>query len=312
MSARQVTRVAASVRQKLLNLSKQREENFVLILRRFAFERLLFRLSLSEHRERFVLKGAMLFYAWGEEPLRPTLDLYLLGFGTKDEARIRDVFRALIAMETPEDDGLRFDPEGIRVEAIREGERYEGLRVTLEAELEKARIPLQVDIGFGDAITPGALDADFPSLLSFPMPRLRIYPRETVVAEKLEAVVSLGVENSRMKDFFDLWNLSRHAGYDGELLARAVRATFVRRGTPVPTELPVGLTAGFYDNDEKRIQWNAFVRKGGFREAPPSFSTLGERLREFAQPLLMAAASEAEAFASAWEPGTGWRQKGNG
>ncbi len=206
----------ASVRQRLLNLSKERGQPFDLVLVRYGIERLLYRLSCSPYAEKFLLKGAMLFVVWGEDAPRTTRDLDLLGFGPADETEVKANFVDLAGLDV-EPDGLEFLPASVAVAPIREDARYSGIRVTLEARLAQARIPLQVDIGYGDAVTPAPAEVDFPPLLDFPAPRLRAYPYYTVMAEKLEAAVLLGAANTRMKDFFDLWYLSGRFTFEGSL-----------------------------------------------------------------------------------------------
>lgn len=276
--------VAASVRARLLNLSKSRGENFDLLLNRYASERLLFRLSQSPHRERFVLKGATLFALWLGGAHRPTRDLDFLGTGEPSVEAVETTFRAIVA--TPvEEDGLVFAPENVHGQRIKEDEEYEGVRVGIRALLLNARIGLQIDVGFGDVMTPGAIETEYPTLLGQSAPRLRVYPRETVVAEKFEAMVKLGQGNSRLKDFYDVWTLSRAGDFDTALLTRAVRATFERRGTPVPAEIPLALSEGFGEDESKIMQWAAFCSKSGIENAPP-FPDVVEELRGFLWPLI--------------------------
>ena len=222
--------LAASIRQKLLNLATRRGEDFGLVLTRYGPERLLYRLSQSRHCDQFVLKGAMLFQIWSNTPHRPTRDLDLLGHGDPSPENCITVFRELCALAVP-DDGLQFPIETVTAEKIKEEQEYEGVRVRLVARMANVRIPLQVDIGFGDALTvrPGVLA--YPTLLPMPAPQIQAYLMETVIAEKLEAMVHLGMLNSRMKDFFDVWFLARTFSFDGAALADAIRATFERRGT---------------------------------------------------------------------------------
>jgi len=234
----------ASVRQRLLNLSKERKEPFDLVLVHYAIERLLYRLSRSRHAERFLLKGAMLFAVWSKGTHRPTRDVDFLGFGSKDEEELTAIFKELCRLET-EPDGLTFMPDTVAAAAIREDTAYPGTRVTFQARLENARIPLQVDIGFGDIVTPEPETISFPTLLEFPAPQLRAYPIYTVVAEKLEACVRLGEANTRMKDFFDLWFLSGKFPLDGELAKDAVIRTFARRETILPTVMPAAFNPEF-------------------------------------------------------------------
>jgi predicted nucleotidyltransferase component of viral defense system len=220
--------IAASVRARLLQLAKTRGEDFQLLLTRYANERLLYRLSKSRHASGFVLKGAALFMLWTEKPHRATRDVDLLGFGDPSPDRIRGVLHDVVETKV-DDDGLVFDASSLEIGAIREEQEYGGIRAVLIARLAAAKIRLQIDVGFGDVITPQAIDVDYPALLEFPAPHLRAYPRETVVAEKLEAIVHLGLANSRMKDFYDLMVLSRSFTFEGDVLVRAIRATFERR-----------------------------------------------------------------------------------
>jgi predicted nucleotidyltransferase component of viral defense system len=227
--------VAASVRHRLFNRAREESQEFQLVLTRYALERLIFRLSLSSYAEKFVLKGAMLFYVWNPTAgaYRPTRDLDFLMYGENSVEILETIFRKIVQTEVSPD-GLVFDPESIKAAPIREDNRYGGLRVNLMALLEKARIPLQIDIGFGDKITPGPERIVFPSLLGQETPHLSAYPKETVIAEKLEAMVSLGEANSRMKDFYDIHFLSLHYAFDGNILSQAIAATFTGRGTAIP------------------------------------------------------------------------------
>jgi len=295
--------VGASVRARLLDLARKRSEDFQLVLTRYANERLLFRLAMSRHAPRFVLKGATLFTLWTGIPHRATRDLDLLGFGDPGEQRVRDVFAEVLSLDVP-DDGVRFDLDSLAVSLIREDQTYGGVRVALIARVTEAQIRLQVDVGFGDVITPEASVVEFPPLLDFPAPRLHAYPRETVVAEKLEAMVQLGMANSRMKDFFDVAVLARIFDFDGELLTRAIRATFERRKTPLPTMTPVALTATFSEDPTKKTQWRGFLRKSG----APDVATLAETIdvvRGFVEAPLDAAANGSPA-PTLWRAGGLW------
>ena len=204
MTGQKGKNTAVSVRDRLLKLARQRGEDFQLILTRYGLERILYRLSQSEHCNQFILKGAMLFSLWSTETHRPTRDVDLLGFGESDEATLQQIFSDLCRVPV-EDDGLLFLADSIRVESIRDATEYGGVRVTLLGYLADARIPVQADIGFGDVVTPEPEQIEYPTLLEYPAPSLRAYPRETVVAEKYQALVNLGIANSRMKDFYDLW-----------------------------------------------------------------------------------------------------------
>jgi predicted nucleotidyltransferase component of viral defense system len=263
-----------SIRQRLLNIARQNGEEFQLTLDRYAVERLLYRLSISPYRDDFVLKGALLFRHWLDQSHRPTRDADFLGFGTPDPGRIATVVQALCQADV--DDGLVFDLPRMSVDAIRETARYDGLRVQLKARLGTATCVIQWDIGFGDAITPAPEEVRFDTMLEdVPSPVLRIYPRETAFAEKLEAIVVLGMGNSRMKDYFDLLSLIREARMAPASLTQAITATFARRATPLPAELPIGLTATFALDKTKRLQWRAFLDRSRL-EAPALEETVAE------------------------------------
>jgi predicted nucleotidyltransferase component of viral defense system len=253
--------VGASVRARLVNLAKERNQPNDLLLTRYALERLLYRLSTTKHRERFVLKGAMLMATWFEDPFRPTRDLDLLGFGDPDPQAMLALFREVLAIEA--DDGVVFDVKGLAVDLIREELEYGGLRIKTGAAIAGARVRIVVDVGFGDAIEPDATELLLPVLLDLPAPRLRAYPRETVIAEKFQAMVALGRANSRMKDFYDIWLLSRTYDFEGDALARAIAATFARRKTPIPAEPPYALTRAFADDRAKQQQWASFAEAIG-------------------------------------------------
>lgn len=224
--------LAASVKAKLTNLSRERGEELQNLLMRFASERFLYRLSLSEHKEKFLLKGAALFAFWFNQPHRPTKDLDLLGSGENDISTLETIIREICTIDG--EDGLQFLVDSVEGRKIREEEVYQGVRLTFLAMLERARIPVQVDVGFGDAVTPKAKKETLPTILDLPAPKLKIYPKETVIAEKFEAMVKLGISNSRMKDFWDVRYLIKEFEFDGALLQKAIRATFASRQTPLP------------------------------------------------------------------------------
>jgi predicted nucleotidyltransferase component of viral defense system len=253
--------IGASVRARLLNLARQKGQALDLLLTRYAIERLLHRLSISSHRDRFVLKGAMLMTTWFDDPHRPTRDVDFLGYGDPAPEPMLATFRDVFAIHA--DDGITFDVEGLRVELIREELDYGGLRLRTTGLLAGARITIVIDVGFGDAVEPGVEEVDLPVLLDLPQPRLRVYARETVVAEKFQAMVMLGLANSRMKDFYDVWILSRSYAFDDDRLSRAIEATFERRGTDVPVDEPEALSESFAKNEAKQGQWAAFVRDLG-------------------------------------------------
>lgn len=250
--------VGASVRQRLLSVAHARGQPMELLLTRYALERLLHRLSLSPHRERFVLKGAMLLVTWFDEPHRTTRDVDLLGFGDPSHEALLAAFREIMTIEA--NDGVTFDLKALRIEPIREEVEYGGSRLRTTAALAGARISITVDVGYGDAVEPGVEEIDLPVLLDMPSPHLRAYPPETVIAEKSHAMVVLGLANSRMKDYYDVWMLMRTFDLNPARLRQAVAATFARRDTPIPTGVPDGLSDGFATDPGKQQQWDAFAR----------------------------------------------------
>ena len=304
MKRDEVKNLSASVRARLTNLAKAQREDFQELLSRYARERLLYRLSVSEYQERFILKGALLFVYWTGAPHRPTRDLDLLGHGPTEIALLEKVFRDLCSVEV-QPDGLEFQADSVHGERIKDGEEYEGVRLHLKALLGNARIVLQVDVGFGDRVVPKPEDIDFPVLLDFPTPHLKSYPRETVVAEKFEAMVKLGMLNSRMKDFFDLWTLSQGFSFDSVVLGKAIKATFETRGTPVPTNVPLALTSEFHNDRQKNAQWTAFLRKSRLNADAKSLSEIAAALRAFLM-LISSAVAKDEKHTQTWSPGGPW------
>lgn len=280
--------MGASVRARLLNLAKARAVSFDLILNRYAIERLLYRLSVSDHAGRFVLKGATLMMTWLDEPHRGTRDLDLLGFGDSEPDRLLNMFRDVCAQPVGHD-GIHFDAAGLRVERIREELEYGGVRLRTTAALAGATIPVSIDIGFGDALEPPPETITYPVLLDQPAPTLRGYARETVIAEKFQAMIALGQANSRMKDFYDIWVLARMFDFSGDRLARAIAATFKRRHTAIPTETPDALTSDFTEDPNKRAQWRAFVKD--VEIDPGELSEVASALDAFLAPHARAAAA---------------------
>lgn len=270
--------IGASFRTRLNNLARQRGQPFQVLLTRFVLERLLYRLSTTSHRDRFVLKGAMLLTSWFADPLRPAQDLGLLGYGNPNADAMLAVFREVFAVDT--EDGVTFDVRGSTIEAIGEELEYGGLRLKTNATIDGARIRVVVDIGFGDAVEPA--EFDLPVLLDLPAPRLLAYRPETVIAEKFQAMVFLGRANSRMKDFYDIWVLSRSYEFANGAVARAIRATFDRRTTEIPLDPPGCLTPAFAGDPEKQQQWSAFVADVAMR--PGSLADVVIDLQKFLMP----------------------------
>ena len=268
---------AASIRARLKQHADMTKQDFNLTLTHYGLERLLYRLSISEHKQNFLLKGALLFVLWYDIPHRPTRDADLLGFGSDDIGTVENVFRSLC--EIIVDDGIEFDPRSVKGIEIRKEAGYGGVRIDMVARLDGARIALQIDVGFGDAVTPGPESVSYPVLLGdLPAPSLRAYPKYTVVAEKFQAVCILGMTNSRMKDYFDLWVLLRDDDLDLVKLRQAIEATLIRRQTPPLTGVPVGLTDDFAADAGKQIQWRAFLKKNKLE--PIAFNDVVQMLRQ--------------------------------
>jgi hypothetical protein len=295
--------VAASVRARLLHRARETRQDFNLVLTRYALERLLYRLSISTHAPQFLLKGALLFDLWFDIPHRPTRDADFLGFGSTELPHLEATFKEICALDT--DDGVMFQPDTVQATEIRKDANYAGVRITLLGLIDGARCHIQIDIGFGDVVTPAPEDVEYPVMLpGFAAPKLRVYPRYTVVAEKFEALSSLGIANSRMKDYFDLWILAQHTEFDGDILRQAIQATFDRRTTALTGQAPFGLTDAFAQDFQKQTQWQAFLHKNRL-EAP----ALGDLIAGLATFLLPAveAASTNNKFPAIWQIGGPWK-----
>lgn len=302
---RQPANIPASIRDRLLARAREKGEDFQLVLQRYAAERFLFRLGESEFRDQFVLKGAMLFSLWGGSMYRATRDLDFTGFGPDDTGWLMETIRTICIIPCPSD-GIEFMPDSIQAEPIRDESEYHGFCVRFQARLGVARIPLQVDVGFGNAIVPGAEDTDYPVLLNGLKPNIRAYPREAVVAEKVHTIVVYGTINSRMKDFYDLYVLADRFAFDGNTLSQAIEATFNRRSTPMPDALPVGLSPAFYADAVRAGQWRGYLQRNSLSSAPLDFDRVGETLRAFLGPVLWSALGD-NAFKGSWQPGGPWR-----
>lgn len=298
--------IAASVRQRLLNRARKDQRPFSELLQYYAMERFLYRLSKSPHAERFILKGALMLRAWRSPEFRSTVDIDMLGRTSNEAVDIAAQIRDILAVKvTP--DGLTFDPDSIQVERITEDADYEGIRIRFRGTLGSARVNMQVDIGFGDIVFPGPEESDLPTILDLPAPRLLCYSRESTIAEKFEAMVKLRELNSRMKDFYDIWLLSRQFDFEGEKLAKAIRLTFDHRGTTLPNEV-VAFTNGFIE--AKHAQWKAFTKKLRQEHLPPSFGDVVIAVKTFLGPLVAALSSESAARTRWIAPGP-WISKDN-
>jgi predicted nucleotidyltransferase component of viral defense system len=280
-----------------------RGEGYQRVLGRYAIERFLYRLGRSKYRDKFALKGATLFTLWTGQTHRPTKDLDLLGRGlsstiTEVEALIREI------CEIRQADGIVFDDESIEVSRIKEEDEHDGVRVKFQAELAGARIPMQVDIGFGDAVYPEPELASFPVLLPMEAPLIRAYPREATIAEKFHTMVLLDIRNSRMKDFYDIWYVANTWEFDMKPVRKAIEFSFTRRGTPLPEDVPFALTNGFLDDAQKKMQWNAFVERLDAGETRPTLAEGGAVLRSFLLPCI---SREPQESGESWNPTHYWR-----
>jgi len=297
--------LAASVHARLLNRSRVKGEDFNFNLQRYASERFLFRLGESPHRDRLVLKGAMLFSLWGGSLYRSTRDLDFTGYGPNNEKQVLACLAEICNLAVP-DDGMTFDTSTLTAEPIREHAEYNGLRIRLTAYLGNARIPMQIDIGFGNAIEPAPSEVQYPVLLDAASPRILAYPKEAVVAEKFHALVTLGEATSRTKDLYDLYVLAGQFDFQGDALARAIRATFERRKTAITVEPPAALTPQFFADEDRGRMWNAYRERNTLSGAPQDLQQVGERLRAFLTAPWVALAS-ADRVPRHWPQAGPWK-----
>lgn len=303
MSKPNPTNYAHSVFTRLKNLAKQKGYFFNQLLIRYATERFLYRLSVSAYAAQFVLKGGNLFIIWQNGwSFRPTIDSDLLCFGQADEEHLKIIFRQLCSLPGHLEDGMSYDANSITISTIREDTEYGGTRIVLNAFLGNARIPLQFDIGIGDAITPAAETAYFPVLLGGLSPKLKIYPKETSIAEKAEAMITKGFANSRMKDFYDIWLLSELFNFGYKTLRLALCNTFKRRNIPLPGSIPECFSDEFMMSLMKQTQWNAFIRKNQLRENPGNFYDAALRIKSFLLPVLLPRTDTP----TQWKAAQGW------
>ena len=289
----------ASIRQRLLNRARNDRRPFSELLQYYAMERFLYRLSQSAYVERFILKGALMLRVWRSPEVRPTMDIDMLGRTSRGEADIALQIQDILTVDV-ETDGLAFDPASIQTERITEDADYEGIRIRFLGALGSARINMQVDIGFGDIVYPEPEKSDLPTMLDSPAPRLLCYSRESSIAEKFEAMVKLGMLNSRMKDFYDIWLLSRQFNFNGPRLTEAIRLTFERHGTELPTEIDA-FTEPFIE--AKQTQWAAFRKRLGQNHIPVSFRKIAASVDNFLSPIV-------EVFSSGKQSPTTWAAPG--
>ncbi len=310
MKARQLANLPASIHQRLLTRAKQEGRPLQELLQYYAIERFLFRLGQSPYADKFYLKGAMMLRVWESPIARPTMDVDLMGRVAASEERLSAIIGEICSQDCP-DDGVQFDSKTIHAEVIRVDAEYQGIRVRFVAYIGKMRVPMQVDVGFGDKIIPAPMWINFPTLLDFPSPHLLAYPPEAAVAEKFQAMVTLDIANSRMKDFYDIWTLARRKDFQGQPLSQAIAATFERRKTPMPTDAPTGLTKIFAEDSAKQTQWNAFLRKGRLSEIGTSLEHVVSFTRDFLMPPTIAAAT-GKPFTMHWPAGGPWKPSKKG
>lgn len=303
---KRVTNQAASVHQRLLNLARNSGRPFNDLLQFYAIERFLYRLAQSRYQDRLVLKGALMLLVWKTPITRPTRDIDLLGRMSNDLEAVRAVV-ADICGQPVEEDGLLFNPSTVTTERIAEDADYKGVRARFQGHLGKARIAMQIDLGFSDVITPAPVAISYPAMLGHASADLMAYSRETVIAEKLEAMVSLGQLNSRMKDFFDLWLLARTQDFEGQVVAEAISRTFTRRQTAVVID-PICFTDAFANDPAKIAQWAAFIRNGKLSGTPARFGEVTAAVRDFLRPVIEVVAGNGT-FSAQWRAAGPWERK---
>lgn len=301
---------AASIRARLLALAQSKGEDYQRVLGRYAIERFLYRLGRSPYRDKFPLKGATLFTLWTGHTHRPTKDLDLLGRGSSSAiAEVETTIRTIC--EIQDEDGIVFHRKSVEGARIKEDDEYDGVRIKLLAELAGARIPMQIDIGFGDAVYPEPELASFPVLLPMEAPLIRAYPRESAVAEKFHAMVVLDIRNSRMKDFYDVWFMASTWTFEMASLRSAILASFERRGSAIPETVPFALTEAFLNDPQKKLQWNAFVSRLNPGDKAPSLEEVGAVLRTFLLPCI-SAKPPTQATERLWTPTLTWSKGSDG
>ena len=302
MSQKNIKNIAVSTRQKLLNKARNDQRPFAELLQYFAMERFLYRLSQSKYKDKFILKGALALLAWNAPTVRPTKDIDLLGEFDNDVEVITQVISEICKQGIEPDDGLTFDIKTITGIKIKEDADYQGVRVRFLSYLDTAKVTMQIDIGFGDSVYPKPEINTYPTLLDLPAPKLLSYSKETTIAEKLEAMVKLGELNSRMKDFYDIWLLSRQFPFDGIDLQKTTIGTFSQRGTELPSEIEA-FSKGFAK--VKDVQWKAFRNNISSDAIPVSFEEVTSQIKSFIQPVLESTVNKGD-YNKNWLPESGW------
>ncbi len=301
MNDHEIKNIPASVQSRLLTQAQKSGRPYNELLQYYAIERFLYRLSKSMYQHKFLLKGALLFRAWGLTRFRPTRDIDLLGYTSNEVEALVKVIREICELHV-EDDGIIFDPKSIRGERIKEDADYEGVRLRFQGRLGNTRLHLQIDVGFADVVFPAPSILKYPVLLSMAAPELQGYPPETVVAEKFQAMVFLGEINSRMKDFYDLWIVANRFPFKGSSLQKAIMQTFANRKTPIAVDIPA-FTQHFAS--EKQNQWNAFLSRNVLEDAPANLAEATHLLHDFMMPV-MDACEKNTTFSKTWKPGGPW------
>ncbi len=304
MSRRNIVNIPASIRDKLLNKSRETKRPFLELLQYYSIERFLYRLSISDHARKFFLKGALMFRAWQASDHRATMDIDLLGKTINSVQNLENICREICQQETSLDDGISFFSNSVGGKIIQTEAEYEGIRIEFEGELNKAIIGMQIDIGFGDIITPGPQLLSYPTILDLPAPQLHGYTVESVIAEKLETMVKRGITNSRMKDFFDIWTLSKQFSFSSTTLAEAVRATFNRRETPTNPS-PECFSKAFATDPIKNTQWRSFIHKNQLALAPNTLAVVIDHISEFLTPILQRL-DKSNLVTLKWTPSQRW------
>ncbi|MEI6057108.1 MAG: nucleotidyl transferase AbiEii/AbiGii toxin family protein [Lentisphaerota bacterium] len=297
--------LAHSVFQRLFNKAKQNNEDFNLLLTRYGIERFLYRLSISDYKDSFILKGASLFLVWKGQNYRVTKDADLLGVGDLTPPKLSDMFKAICVINCTASDGVIYLPDSVKTQEIREDNVYGGVRITLLGMLYNARISLQIDIGFGDSVLPIPEIVEYPTILDLPHPKMRAYTMYTLIAEKLETMVQLGMANSRIKDFYDIWLLSKIYKFEGKILSLAIKNTFKCRRTLLPETLPFAFTSSFYEDTDKQKQWKAFIRKSKPELSVDDIASVISEISKFIMPVIIELKKD-KFLEYVWQPEQGW------
>jgi len=296
--------VSASVHQRLINKARELDYPFNELFQYFSMERFIYRLSKTPHVQKFVLKGALMFTAWNIQPTRTSKDIDLLGKLENSIEAITAVMRDT-CNQTVEPDGMSFDPDSMTCNPIIENAVYEGIRVHVRGNLGKSRVVLQLDVGFGDVVFPSELDVKYPTILDFPAPTIKGYTQESIIAEKFQAMIKLGEINSRMKDFYDIWLLSKKFDFNGYVLAEAITKTFKVRKTEIPSQ-PSVFKKSFSEDKTRETQWRAFLKKSVLASNPYSFYEVMTEIKSFLVPVLSAIVAQ-KSFQKKWKAPGPWK-----